>query len=381
VSDNGTALCACTCGCSAQVELTGKFASVFAGHTRCPDCLAHVDEHPNRPVAVHARATTNVTPDRPPTDEELAAAREAQLTVERSRHEQSLQRWNTSLGSRFEHAVIDRVDVAAQYNALVEGHWSTASLLLYGMNGRGKTWNAVGYARQAIADGLVPPSRVLFGTEASLLSDISNMSFSDKEYAAQQASLRKMMSGHYRIVVIDDVGRGGWKMEHAKNDLLWRLIDTQYARGNLLLLTSNLPLRPDGNGPGFIDYVGKSSQDRLMEMCGRVGVIEFAADDPQHRTRRSALTQQNRRHREIRFAHPNDDALHVLYWGAADDDEADIMNLIERISPVDMRKYRVTKGTALVPQPGECLPELRQLHGTHGFLVNEETMQRLSADL
>jgi DNA replication protein DnaC len=377
VTTERTTPCACSCGCNTPVTITGQFAEVFAPHTRCNPCHTHTHEYPNKPAPTPHITTNTITPDRPATNEEKADATEALHAIEKQRHNTAMKRWTASLGGRFENAVIDRADIAAQYNALVEGHWSTASLLLYGTNGRGKTWNAVGYARQAVTDGLVPPSRVLFGTEASLLSDISNMSFSDKEYTAQQAALRKMMSGHYRIVVIDDVGRGGWKIENAKNDLLWRLIDTQYARGNILILTTNLPLRPEGRGPGFIDYIGKSSQDRLMEMCGRVGVIEFTNNDPQHRNRRSAITQHHRPHREIRFAHPDDDALHVLYWGASDNDENDILAIIERISPVSMRQYRLTKGTALVPRPKDHLPELRQLHTQHGFTINAETLQRL----
>lgn len=119
------------------------------------------------------------------------------------------------------------------------------------------TFMSLGYANAAINEGLVHPSQVLFGTEAELLSSAANSTFSEVDLA-----LRRIISPRYKMIVIDDVGRGTWIRDDMRPKVFSLVFDAAYRDNRVLVITTNLIPKDLG------EYIGEGAMDRLRSMVG-----------------------------------------------------------------------------------------------------------------
>lgn len=124
------------------------------------------------------------------------------------------------------------------------------------------TWLAVAYANQAIRAGYFKPSEVLFGSESELLAAAANSSFGEVEKA-----LRRIVSGRYRMIIIDDVGRGTWLRDDMRAKVFSLVLDKFWSDNLVVVITSNLAR------DGLAEYVGEGAMDRLRSMTGYGGIV------------------------------------------------------------------------------------------------------------
>lgn len=278
--------CTCPCGCTQLSTLAMTASAVLARHARCADCQTpeHLAAHPSTtatPAAsdpgvedggVTGRPITHVhTPD----PAEQALAQEVLTENARAIWREQWARWQASLPEKFRTARTEHPQVLERLKRLRDGKRSVASLAVLGSVGAGKTYLAVSYANMAIREGLLRPAEVLFGSEAELLAGAVNSSFGEVEPA-----LRRITDRRFKMLVIDDVGRGTWLREDMRSKVFSLVLDKYWSDNRVIVMTSNL------SSEALAAYLGEGAIDRLRSMTGYGGVIL----DSEHKRRK--VTQE-----------------------------------------------------------------------------------------
>lgn len=275
----------CTCGCKClNIVTVSTFSPVFAAHARCERCSQpeHLHEYGGvTPLAIDVPTSPFITPRYQETPEERALADAAVRDYREQLFQEAWDRWQQSIPAKFRYATPAHEATMKALERISSGKLAYSSLLLEGHVGTGKTWNAVGYANQAIRDRHIHPAEVLFGTEVTLLSSVANASFGQMEEA-----LRRLTIGKYKLIVIDDVGRGNWARESMRQPLFSHVINEQYARNHAIVITTNL------SRAELRDYIGTAAYDRLMAMTAitNVGTFDKTNRRMRQETTRSDLT-------------------------------------------------------------------------------------------
>jgi DNA replication protein DnaC len=205
------------------------------------------------------------------TQAEAEANRAAQAEVRQEIWDAQWEKWNASLPEKFQGAYTEHPQILERLARMKTGKQGrgVASAVAIGDTGVGKTYLAVAYANQAIKAGYFKPSEVLFGSEAALLSAAANAQYADVEKA-----FTKLISGRYKMIIIDDAGRGTWIRDDMRAKVWSLVLDSLYASNRVVVVTTNLPSKELG------EYIGEGAMDRLRAMVG-YGVILM--DDPQRR--------------------------------------------------------------------------------------------------
>lgn len=255
----GTATCTCGCGCRATTSIPPY--PVLARHARCETCAqpAHIAKHPHNPAlaAPPAAPPQKFTPIYTPSEREKAEALESWETFKEEHWQAGWERWLDSLPAKYREATTKHPQVLRRLQVAQQGNLDVASLLVAGELGRGKTWIAAGYASDLIRSRIIPPGRALFTSEGTILTLLANSKFEN-----QTDALARYASGKYRLIVIDDVGRGRWLSKHTRTALYHHLLDEQYKNNHLVVLTTNM------QPANLEEWVGVAAYSRLKAMAG-----------------------------------------------------------------------------------------------------------------
>lgn len=264
--------CACPCGCTQDSGIKDVGSDVVARHARCDTCGAteHAEQFPLMPPPGSPLARP-VTELYVPTPEELAL--DAKIAEEQRRQlfNAGLARWEESLPDKFRGATSTNPKMLELLDRWKSGSPGTASLLVAGVPGKGKTWLAVSYANAAIEAGLVAPDRVLFGTEATLLAAAGN-----ERYGNVEEALRRLTSRRYQMLIIDDIGRGTWLSDEMRHKVYGLVLDAYWSDNRVIAATTNL------TKDHLKDWLKDAAMDRLRSMCGGRAVV-LSASDPDMR--------------------------------------------------------------------------------------------------
>jgi len=261
-------VCTCSCGCQKETGIPDLNIPALTRHTRCSEC-SHPEHTAQYPEAVESskanegmRGTRPITELYELTEEEKEKAQAARLESMRDIWRSQWRKWQESLPEKFRDAETEHPQVLERLKRIKDGKSGVASLAIVGSVGRGKTWLAIAFANQAIRAGYFKPSEVLFGSEADLLAAAANSSYSDVESA-----LRRLVSGRYRMIIIDDVGRGTWLRDDMRAKVFSLVMDKFWADNRVVVVTSNL------TRDGLAEYVGEGAMDRLRSMTGYGGIV------------------------------------------------------------------------------------------------------------
>jgi DNA replication protein DnaC len=277
--------CACPCGCRRLTKHPTTTSPVLIRRARCTTCST-ADHRTTNPTphdpAETARPLTIPVPLDP---DDIELDRQIAEQQRKDIHTEAWARWQASLPEKFRHAHTDNPKILERLRRWEDGHPGTAGAVVLGGVGEGKTFLAVGYANAAIQHGLVKPGDVLYGTEAELLSSAANSAFSEVDKA-----LRRLINPHYRMIVIDDVGRGTWIRDDMRPKVFSLVLDAAWRDNRVIVITTNLI--PDD----LLTYIGEGAMDRLRSMVG-YDAVDLTDRDMRRKTTQQALQQaaDNRR--------------------------------------------------------------------------------------
>lgn len=270
--------CGCPCGCARPSGAPWVESAVLARRARCEACArpAHRSAHPAAPAGEPARPVTVVArPD--PRD----AALDARIAAQQQREilAAAWERWQAGLPEKFRGASTDHPKIRERLARWKAGQPGTAGIAILGTHGEGKTWMAVAYANAAIRAGLVRPGDVLYGTEAELLSSAANAAFGDVD-----RNLRRLIDPRYRMIVIDDVGRGTWLRDDMRPKVFSLVLDAAWRDNRVVVVTTNLV-------PGDLaEYIGAGAMDRLRSIVG-YDAIDLSDRDMRRKVTEEALAR------------------------------------------------------------------------------------------
>ena len=256
--------CACPCQCGRITAILDTGALALARHARCSECSVkgHIAEHRDIAIINHNRSSRPITEIYRLTDEERIIALEANKDNQRELWRAAWAVWKNSLPEKFQKAHTDHPQVLKAIELIRNGQKATASLPILGSIGSGKTFLATAYANQVILAGLLKPSEVLFGSEAELLASAANSKFGEVE-----TELQRIVSRRYKMLIIDDVGRGTWLRDDMRAKVFSLVLDKYWADNKIVVITSNL------NQTDLTAYIGEGAMDRLRSMAGYKAII------------------------------------------------------------------------------------------------------------
>lgn len=260
--------CGCPCGCSRSTPYPEVGSAFLARRVRCPVCLE--PEHRARYQQTPLDAGRTTTTPKPITGDE--AAWDARILAEQKARirAKELAAWQARLPAKFQNATTEHPSVMAALARWAEGRPGTAGLGILGATGYGKTWAAIGYANAAIKIGLVQPSQILYGTEAELLANAANAKYGDVA-----ANLRQLTDRRYRMLIIDDVGRGPWLRDDMRQKVFAVVADAAWRDNKVLVVTTNL------TNDSLKEYVGEAAWDRIGSAAGYQSTV-FLAGREEH---------------------------------------------------------------------------------------------------
>jgi DNA replication protein DnaC len=256
--------CACPCKCGRITTILDNGALALARHARCAECSVkgHIAENRDVEIVNANRSSRPITEIYRLTDEEKTIALEANKDNQRELWRAAWAVWKNSLPEKFQKAHTDHPQVLKAIELIKNGQKATASLPILGSVGAGKSWVAISYANQVILAGLLKPSEVLFGSEAELLASAANSKFGEVE-----TELQRIVSRRYKMLIIDDVGRGTWLREDMRAKVFFLVLDKYWADNKIVVITSNL------NQADLTAYIGEGAMDRLRSMAGYKAII------------------------------------------------------------------------------------------------------------
>ncbi|MGA5582531.1 ATP-binding protein [Streptomyces thermodiastaticus] len=164
----------------------------------------------------------------------------------RARAEYALSRWRTATPPRFRNADATLPEVVAWADRALADPSSAGALLLPGLTGTGKTYEAYGALRRIAAGG---PER--FELIAVNSADMYGSLRPSPVLGASERELRRL--SQVQFLLLDDFGTA--KASEWTEEITYRLINHRYNHCLPTIITSNLPAR-DENGPDLTDFVG-----------------------------------------------------------------------------------------------------------------------------
>lgn len=265
--------CICPCKCGRDSLISDKLSKVLSLHARCETCAdkEHMKANPIVIIEGKAEESKLVSLLHEATEEELAIDKQVRDEISQELWDTQWKRWEDSLPDKFRGASTDHAMVVERLARLKEGKRGrgVASLVAFGDTGVGKTYLAISYANAAIKAGYLKPSEVLFGSESELLSAAANAPFADVETA-----FRRLTSHRYKMIIIDDVGRGAYLRDDMRPKIWSLILDKLYSENRVVVITSNLdPTR-------LTEHIGEGAMDRLRAMVGYGSLI---LKEPQRR--------------------------------------------------------------------------------------------------
>lgn len=266
---NSVSKCTCPCGCTADTTIAVP-SEGLKRHARCDRCAqpVHVQTHqgtrvPPPPVSPNSRLTRVYVP----TEDETRVANVARKAYEQELWDEAWTRWQDSIPIKFRNATTSLPALKRCISQIRSGITAVSGAVISGEVGRGKTWEAVGFANDVIREGLIHPSQVLFGTEGDLLASVANSAYGDVE-----VGYRRLTSGRYRMIIIDDVGRAAWLREDMRPKIFSRIFDNMWSNNNIVVVTTNL------SRDTFEQYIGTAAMARLRSMVGLQSIFLKSSD-------------------------------------------------------------------------------------------------------
>lgn len=265
--------CLCPCKCGRDSLISDRLSPVLSLHARCEPCgnKEHMKANPIAVLDTKPEESNLVSLLHKATEEELAIDKQVRDEISKELWDAQWKRWEDSLPDKFRGANTDHTMIVERLARLKEGKKGrgVASLAAFGDTGVGKTYLAISYANTAIKAGYFKPSEVLFGSESELLSAAANAPFADVETA-----FRRLTNGRYKMIIIDDVGRGAYLRDDMRPKIWSLILDKMYSENRVVVITSNLdPTR-------LTEHIGEGAMDRLRAMVGYGSLI---LKEPQRR--------------------------------------------------------------------------------------------------
>lgn len=245
-------------------------SSALKRHARCERCAKsdHINTYPTSRIHhPDVRGMRHVTPIHVPTDAEKEFTRHALQLHKDEMWSNAWDRWQNSLPEKFRNATVSDPRLGERISRIKLNQAAVSSAIIVGDVGRGKTWEAVGFANELIRLRILHPSEVLFGTEAGLLSSIANAS-----YGEVGVGLKRLTSGRYRMIIIDDVGHGGWLRPDMRPNVFFLLIDALWGSNDIMVITTNM------QKDDLSAYIGRPAYERLRSMAGLESVKVHGED-------------------------------------------------------------------------------------------------------
>lgn len=252
----------------------------MAKRARCRGCArpAHIEKYPQHlELANKLHVARPITDPYQPSPEEIALDMKIAEEQRQEIWNKAWASWQRSLPEKFQDAGANHPKVLERLDRIAAGKNATAGMVIFGDVGEGKTWMAVGYANTAIQKHLFQPNEVLYGSEAELLASAANSAFKDVEPA-----LRHLTQKRYKMVIIDDVGRGTWLKDEMRPKVFSLVLDAAWRDNRIVVVTTNL------TNEALSEYIGTGAMDRLRAMSGYDGVV-LADRDMRRKTTKELL--------------------------------------------------------------------------------------------
>lgn len=240
---------------------------MLAQRARCTACKE--PSHRSQHVGTSALPTQRpITPVANISDED--AALDARIFQEQQDAilKNELEAWQSRLPAKFQHATTDHPRVREALSRWSKGSTGTAGLVILGDTGLGKTWTALGYANTAIRQRLIRPREILYGTEAELLASVANGAFGDVE-----PNLRRLTDRRFKMLIIDDVGRGHWLRDEMRQKLYALVMDAAWRDNKVVVITTNL------DNDTLENYIGTAAMDRVSSAAGYKSTVLITGKD------------------------------------------------------------------------------------------------------
>lgn len=139
-------------------------------------------------------------------------------------------------------------------------------LLFYGSNGTGKTLLSSIIVKEAY--------RRRYSSHITTLAHYMDLCFSKEKSEEQQEEIHHIREAEF--LVIDEVGKENFTKTLSNISLLEELLRGAVARGQVVIVCTNLPLEDVGNVQGLYSLYGKSIASLLG---GEFLKVKFNADD------------------------------------------------------------------------------------------------------
>lgn len=172
----------------------------------------------------------------------------------RQRADFAVARWNAAVPYRYRNAEATHPDVIAWADRAAEDHRDAGFLVLTGTIGVGKTHQAYGALRRIAESG--PKRFEMLATAAPDLYGRLRPKGSDK---GSEHELRQFARIQY--LLLDDLGTE--KLSEFTEEATYRLINERYNACLPLIITTNLPIRSDGDD--LVSRLGDRLASRLAQ--------------------------------------------------------------------------------------------------------------------
>lgn len=273
--DSNLIPCPCQCACGNKTSHRYNepgFRMRFAHTLRCKPCAA---EHPNLGTITNPTRTPRParTPEQQAADKQWGIEQDRLILAElqAERRAEAKQRFLDRCPERWK-----RWDEDDRLLPQIEdrlNRWRTGtgrgatSLVLFGENDSGKTWNAYTYILALVREDLIDPRKITYGTENDVLGPITYAGYSHHE------RLQELLSPNTDVIFLDDVGTIAPKYpdREFRHALYANVIDWVYSQEKTLVMTTNLRA---AKGGALNDWIGEAAFRRLSSMLG-------AKEDPE----------------------------------------------------------------------------------------------------
>lgn len=193
-----------------------------------------------------------------------------------ARADYALKRWSAATPPRYRRAEATAPEVVAWADRALADPASAGTLLLTGLTGTGKTYEAYGALRRVAAGG--PDRYELIAVNSA---DMYGSLRPSHVVGASERELRRL--SQVPFLFLDDFGTS--KVSEWTEEVTYRLVNYRYNHCLPTIITSNLPARDD-KGPDLTDFVGDRVASRLAEMV--TALVPMIGDDRRRRGRRAA---------------------------------------------------------------------------------------------
>lgn len=183
---------------------------------------------------------------------------------------------DSAFPARYRDAVADHPDVLAWVAAFRRNPTTAPGLLLMGPTGTGKTYQAYGALRAAVAEPVYDTTRDRWTHHQFLTYTMADLNAAMRPSSGNDPEATLKANRHTALLLLDDLGaaRGSeWVEDH-----LYRLVNARYETMRPSIFTTNL------EPAALREAIGERITSRLVETCTRVilnGTDRRRARNPQ----------------------------------------------------------------------------------------------------